>query len=58
MAAEKLPMKAEPPKADSEELSAFGEYADDVFAAIKSGDKAAFKSALKAAVKACYADEG
>jgi len=46
------------PKAGSEDmLSAFGEYADDVFAAIKSGDKAAFKSALKSAIQACYEDE-
>lgn len=40
-----------------DELSAFGEYADDVFDAVKRGDRAAFKSALKSAVKACYADE-
>lgn len=42
---------------DAEELSVFGEYADDAFAAIKSGDKAWFKAALKAAIKSCYADD-
>jgi hypothetical protein len=57
--------KAGAPMADDEaaegmpddELSAFGEYADDVFDALKRGDRGAFKSALKSAVKACYASE-
>jgi len=31
---------------------------DEMFAAIKSGDKGAFKTALKAAVKTCSMDSG
>jgi hypothetical protein len=31
----------------------FDEYADDAMAALKSGDKAAFRAALKSAVMAC-----
>ncbi len=39
--------------------SVFGEYADDAFDAIKSGNKAAFSAALKSAIGACgsYGDD-
>ncbi len=37
---------------DDEEV-AYGDVADEVFAALKSGNKAAFRTALKAAIKSC-----
>ncbi len=43
--------------AEAEPTNSFAEYADDVFDALESGDKAGFKKALKKAVSACYAEE-
>ena len=35
----------------------FDDFADEALAAVKSGDKAAFRTALKGAIKACYEEE-
>lgn len=40
-----------------EEISAYGEYADDLFDALKSNNKVAFKTALAQAIKACHLED-
>jgi hypothetical protein len=57
----KMSAESDSEPADDAPADLFGEYADDAFAALKSGDKAGFRSALKSAIGACdsgsYDDE-
>lgn len=42
-----------PEAEESTDSSLFNEYADDLMAAMKGGDKAAFRAALRKAIECC-----